>query len=246
VITVVLAVLIGTAGAFLLPVLIHEAEPPAPTGFRAEIGFVVPDGGLPRGGVFHVFATHPTGTLVNVVEPIPQGATREAVVGLLADAIGSPPWPEDAAPTVAGHQVSFPLVTTIGGAPGDVGVPMSLAAASGPDEGLRLRIRQRTGAAEAPGRVRLGLSARGVVRRDGNAGSSASHTASTEWTRYGEGLAQLTTRLEKAGWQASRDASGDLLLLVLPEGAGIGSVILTVEYAEAVPPVHDWSLEMLP
>jgi len=244
-ITIVLAVLIGVAGAVLLPVLIHETEPPAATSYRAEIGFAVPDAGLPQAGVFHVFATHPGGVRLSVEEGIPQGANQEAVIGMIADAIADSDWPEGALPSKAGSLLSFPSVTSIGGSPGVPGVPLSISVASRPGQALSVRIRQREGADSPEGRVRLAFSARGVVAADGVADSTAPASATTSWLPYGEVLQDLIRRLHQAGWVTATAADDGRLVLMLPDGGDLGSAILTVEYAGGVPQTHDWSFELL-
>lgn len=248
VVTVVLAVLIGTAGAFLLPVLIHEAEPPAPTGFRAEIGFLVPAGGLPAGGVFHVQATHPDGARLEVEEGIPRNATSQAVVGLLADAIGDATWPEGAAPTVAGNLLSFPLVTRIGGAPGDHGVPMTLSVAGRPGQALDLLLAMHTWTtSEAPsGRMRVALTVRGTVAADASS-AGADGTVTTDWMAPEEAWKALRQRMVAGGWELSAPrtpATPGVRILALPDGSEPSALILTVEHEGDVRPAVVWSLAL--
>lgn len=248
VITVVLAMLIGAVGAFLLPVLVHEAKPPAPTTFRAEIGFVVPAGGLPEASMFRVTATHPNLASLSVQDAIPEGANQAAVVGLLAQEIESAGWSGDRAPQVAGSTLSFPAVKSIGGDPGGAGTPMSLSVSGRLGQALSLRIvlTGGRGGESDDARARVALSARGVIGGDEADADPASASETTDWTRPADALKALGEKLHRAGWLMATNDDGDLHIQALPDAGEIGSAILTVEYEGAPDPPCAWTIELLP
>ena len=248
VVTVVLAVLIGAVGAFLLPVLIHEAKSPAADTFRAEVGFEVPVDGLRRGADLRVLARLPGGPWLATTEPFPANANAAAVVGLLADGIEDADWPEAARPRVVGRLLDFTGLTAVAGDPGGSGAPLSLAVSGRPGQALALRI-SRGVAPDAPGgggRVRLALSARGVVGSGETAAVPEAATVTAPWTGARDVLGVLAKALAGAGWQTTTEAGGELSVQALPNEAEIGSAILTVEVDGAPDPPCAWSIELVP
>jgi hypothetical protein len=244
VVTVVLAVLIGAVGAFLLPVLIHEARSPAADTFSAEVGFEIPVDGLRRGADLRVLARLPGGPWLATTEPVPANASATAVVGLLADGIEDADWPEAARPRVVGRLLDFTGLTAVAGDPGGSGAPLSLAVSGRPGQALALRI-SRGIAPGTGGRVRLAFSARGVVGSGETAAVPEAATVTAPWTEARDVLGVLAKALAGAGWQTTTEAGGQLSVRALPNEAEIGSAILTVEVDGAPDPPCAWSIELL-
>lgn len=251
VVTVTLIVLIGLAGALVLPRLLHEAAPPIPPVVQAEVCLGVPADGLAAAGTVHVTAARPGLPPFLVEEALPAGADTDAVVGLLRAACGSTGW-EDASPRVNGTCLSFPGVTAIGGDPGTTDVPMSWSMSARPGQALVLRIRL-AGGPTAPvqeAAMRVALSGRGVVR--GPHASVAGGAAAYEGTWQGAraALEGLAGELRAAGWTVEEeDEGGGLLVRALPLTEALGSAILTVEYdapeGERAQPPYAWTLELV-
>lgn len=247
-ITVVLVVLIGAVGAFLLPVLVHETKAPVPTTFRAEVTFAVPAEGLPVGGPLRVSARLPGGQTLTTTEPMPANANGKAVTGMILDGIADAEWPEAARPQIVGESLAFPGVDSIGGDPDRSGVPLSLSVSGRPDQALVLRIALVGGAGNdiEAGRCQVGLSARGVVAASSEDLASAGVTLTAPFAPAQDVLVGLRDALTKSGWTAEVEAGGAVLLRALPEGAAIGSAILTVAYEGIPNPPYLWSIELVP
>lgn len=238
--TVVLMVLIGAAGALILPRLLHEATPPATTTVCGEICIGVPlDGGLEATGVLRVTARRPGCPDLDVAHAFPKTSNEETVLGALARLAGEAGWTSEAADLqVAGGCLSFAEVTQIGGDPGLTGAAMSWAVSGRPGQAIHLRIRVEGGpgprAVIGP-EMRISLTARGTVPNDGGAVETAQVVLTAPWIGARGVLEILTTRLVEEGWttNASGEATEGLVVRALPGGGAIGSAILTVAYETA-------------
>lgn len=248
VVTIVLAVLIGALGAFLLPVLIHEAKRPDANTFRAEIRFAVPATGLPRGADLRVTAERPGLPPLAITEPVPANASAKAVVLLVADSIADAGWPADARRATVASALTFTGLTAVGGDPGTSGVPMSISVSGRPDQSLTLKISLTGGPSGkvVDSQVLIGLSALGVVGHGTDTVKSAAVSHAAAWTRPDEVLAGLLAALQKAGWTVAADVGGAVLVQALPNDADLGSALLTVEYRGAQYPPYAWSIDLLP
>lgn len=244
-ITVVLVALIGAVGAFLLPVLVHETKAPVPTTFRAEVTFAVPAEGLPRGAPLRVTARLPGGQTLTTTEPLPANANGKAVTGMILDGIADAEWPEAARPQIVGESLAFPGVELIGGDPDRSGVPLSLSVSGRPDQALVLRISVSGGPRlEAESPAQISFSARSVVGDVEVEVVSAAQSVTHPFAFLA--LSELQQALEKEGWTTVWESGGTLLVSTLPDGAAIGSAILTVAYEGIQDPPFLWTIELVP
>jgi len=249
VVTVVLVVLIGGAGALVLPRLLHEAAPTVPSIVQAEVCLGVPPDGLGSAGKVRVTATRPGLTPFVVEEALPAAAKVDAVLGLLHAACEGTGW-GDAAPRVNGTCLSFAGVTSVGGDPGTTQAPMSWSMCARPGQALAVRIRLTGGpSSEVEGsELRLALSGRGVVRDDAPLGAGAAAHV-TRWLPAAAVLRGLAQTLGEADWEVEEEQDGALVVRSLPHTEALGSAILTVEYDapadEAAAPPYEWTLELV-